>query len=121
MNIRVLLIDDIETFLTGLKKLFQVQKIQVDTAGTFEKAMTLLTKRDYNAVISDISLSGTLGKEGLDILRYIKSYKPNTKVVLMTGNGNPEIMKEAFNFGADFYFEKPISADSLLDAIKNDI
>jgi len=58
------------------------------------------------------------GKEGLDILRYIKEHKPQIHVILITGYGSPELGKKAITLGADFYFEKPVSHFVLKDALK---
>jgi len=59
------------------------------------------------------------GKEGLDILRYVKEHNPQTKVILITGYGSPELGKKAITLGADFYFEKPVSTFILRDALRN--
>jgi two-component system, response regulator YesN len=69
-------------------------------------------------VISDLRLTGTCGKEGLEILQYIREQKLDTRVILVTGYGNFEIMNEAFKLGASFYFEKPVSREALIQALE---
>ncbi|MEW6068762.1 MAG: response regulator [Nitrospirota bacterium] len=114
---KVLVIDDEKIFLLGIKKFLENPEIMVDTAETFEDAMYLLNNSSYNAVIVDIRLSGTSGEEGLDILRYIKKYKPDKKVIVITGYGDQEIRQKAYDLGADFYYEKPVSAEVLLKSL----
>jgi len=70
-------------------------------------------------LLSDIRLSGTLDAEGLDLLQFAKEKCPDTKVILMTGYGDPAIMQQAFKMGASYYFEKPVELNVLSAAIHN--
>lgn len=94
-------------------------ELNIDTAETFEEAMFLIGRNNYDYVISDIRLSGVLGEEGFDILTHIKEYKPRTKVIIITSYDSPAVMQKAYSLGADLYFEKPVSANVLLEALKN--
>ncbi len=112
------MVDDETVFLQAFKRLLQGSRVEADTAETFEDAMTLLKKRDYKVVIADIRLAGVLGEEGLEILKYVKKTNSETKVIIVTGYGNPDVMKKAYTLGADFYFEKPVSFKILYEAMK---
>jgi DNA-binding NtrC family response regulator len=116
---RVLVVDDEQAFLLGIKKLLQTPEMMIDTAETFEDAMSLLNGYRYAAVIADIRLTGILREEGLDILQYIKERYPGTKVIMITGYGNPEVMERARLFGADYYFEKPVPLEMLRKALSD--
>jgi DNA-binding NtrC family response regulator len=118
-NKRILIVDDEQALLIALKKLLQDNKVQVDTAETMQEAMSHINESNYEVVIADIRLSGILNQEGLEILRYVKENKPGTRVMLMTGYGSQDIMEHAFDLGADYYFEKPVSIRVLKDALKN--
>jgi len=119
MNQRILFVDNEQALLFASKKLLSRNGVEVHTAETKGKALALIDENEYDAVISDIRLTGVFGEEGLDILRYVKEHKPQTKVILITGYGTPEIEEKAFALGADFYFEKPVSHFILKDALKN--
>ena len=114
---RVLVVDDEQAFLLGIKKLLQTPEMMIDTAETFEDAMSLLDGHRYAAVVADIRLTGILREEGLDILKYIKEQYPATKVIMITGYGNPEVMDRALLYGADYYFEKPVPLQMLKKAL----
>ena len=116
---RVLVVDDEQAFLLGIKKLLQTPEMVIDTAETFEDAMSLLNTHRYAAVIADIRLTGILREEGLDILKYIKERYPGTNVIMITGYGNPEVMERALMFGADYYFEKPVPLEMLKKALSD--
>lgn len=119
MKQRILFVDDEKSLLFASTKLLSGDQIKVDTAETKEKALAMIDENDYVAIITDIRLTGVFGKEGLDILRYIKEHKPQIKVILITGYGSPELGKKAIALGADFYFDKPVSHFVLKDALKN--
>ncbi len=115
---RILLVDDEAAILFGFKKLLQCDDVKVDTAETFETALNLLGAHEYQFVITDLKLSGSSGGSGFGIIRHVKTTSPNTQVILITGYGNQEIMEKAFSMGAAGYYEKPVSAHTLRDALK---
>jgi DNA-binding NtrC family response regulator len=119
MNRNILLIDDEVAFLLPMRKMLHGPGIRVDTAETYEKAMELLNAAAYDAVIADIRLGGILSREGLDILDFIKTSSGDTKVIIMTGFGGPDVMKEAYRLRADYYFEKPVSYKTLTLALSD--
>ena len=116
---RVLLVDDEHVFLLVLKGFLEQPDLIVDTAETYEEAMSMINIKHYDIVISDIRLTGVLGEEGLAVLQYVKQNIPITKVIIITGYDNAEVMNKARNLGADMYLEKPVSANYLLRAMKN--
>ena len=118
MKNRILFVDDEKAFLFASQKLLSRNGVEVHTAETKDEALAMIDKNEYDAVIADVRLTGVYGEEGLDILRYVKEHKPQTRVILITGYGSPEIEKKAILLGADFYFEKPVSYFVLKDALK---
>ncbi|KKL81639.1 hypothetical protein LCGC14_1992750 [marine sediment metagenome] len=115
---RLLVVDDEVAFLIALRKLLTEPGIEVDTAETMEDSMGLLESNTYDAVIADIRLTGVQRREGIQILDHVKKTHKATKVIMMTGFGNPEVMQEAYSLGADFYFEKPVSVSVLKGALQ---
>jgi two-component system response regulator (stage 0 sporulation protein F) len=115
----VLIVDDETTILIAFKKLLQSPGVEVDTAETFEEVEAFLNKHPYDAVIADLRLSGIAGEEGLDIIRYVKERHPDTQIILMTAYGNQDIMKKAYTLGAAYYFEKPVSTNTIRDALRS--
>jgi len=113
MKRNILLVDDEVAFLLPMRKMLHGPGIHVDTAETYGQAIELLKAAHYDAVIADIRLGGILSREGLAILDFIKTRDGNTKVIIMTGFGCPDVMKEAYSLQADYYFEKPVSYKTL--------
>jgi len=115
---RILVVDDETGFLLALKKILEGPAVSVDTAETVEAAMALLAEREYHVVIADVMLATILHEEGFEILRYVKGNKPGTKVIIVTGFGNSDILKKAVRMGADMFFEKPVSSRILMNALQ---
>jgi DNA-binding NtrC family response regulator len=113
----ILIVDDEIGILLAYKKLLADENIEVHTADTIEQAEQLLNTNRYDLVIADLRLTGILGKEGIELIRYVKDHSADTECVLVTAYGSPEIEKEAYEAGASFYFEKPLSPSKLIEAL----
>jgi DNA-binding NtrC family response regulator len=115
---RILIVDDEQETLITFRLLLKRLGCDVDTADSLELAEDLLRRVSYTAVITDLRLTGILGEEGLEILRFVKEKNQDTQVILVTGYGSPEMMTKAYQLGASHYFEKPVHPVRLLAALK---
>lgn len=114
---RVLVVDDSPGVLFILKRTLERMGFEVETAGSCEAALERLPLVEFAAVITDLRLGGDERTRGLEILSASRYAHPRTKVIVLTGFGNPTVMDKAFQMGADFYFEKPVSLDRLKNAL----
>jgi DNA-binding response OmpR family regulator len=120
---RLLIVDDETAIRFALSEYFRGIGWSVDTAAEKEEAEALLACNEYDVVVADLRLTGIYGVEGLDIVQWSRHLRPETRVVLLTGNGTPEIEAEARRRGADAFLHKPLPlprleavVDSLLAA-----
>ncbi|HNZ64649.1 MAG TPA: response regulator [Smithella sp.] len=119
MKQRILIVDDEKAILMAFKKLLSSGNVDVDTAETIDETENLLKENIYNVAMVDLRLTGVTGEEGLVIIKYIKEFYPRTEVILVTGYGSSCVMEKARTMGAAFYFEKPVSVQTLKDALKS--
>jgi DNA-binding response OmpR family regulator len=119
---RLLIVDDEAAIRFALSEYFRGNGWSVDSAAEKEEAEALLTCTEYAVVIADLRLTGISGVEGLDIIQLSRHLRPETRVVLLTGNGTPELEAEARRRGADAFLHKPLPlarleavVDSLVD------
>ena len=105
---RLLIVDDAAAIRNALSKYFKRRGWTVDSAAEKEEAEALLACTEYAVVIADLRLTGMYGVEGLDIVQCSHHLRPETRVVLLTGNGTPEIEAEARRRGADAFLHKPL-------------
>jgi two-component system response regulator HydG len=117
MAYKILIVDDETATAFGLKALMESDDVEVLTASNAQMARRILESESIHVLLSDIRLSGTLDAEGLDLLSFAKEKCKDTKVILMTGYGDPAIMQKAFEIGASYYFEKPVEINVLSEAI----
>lgn len=118
-NRRILIVDDEAAFLVSIKKLLQSFDFEIHTAATLPEAMALLSKLSFGAVVTDVRLTNAMGREGFEILQYIKQHIPDTIVIILTGYGGPEAKETAYSLGANVYLEKPVPAATLRRILEN--
>ena len=118
-EIRVLVVDDEETFLMGIRRILDGPELIVETAENFNDAIALINEQDFNFVITDLRLTDAINTEGLDILKHIRQRRPGTKVIILTGYGNTGTMEKAYSMGASLYLEKPVSGNLLRSILVN--
>lgn len=115
----ILLVDDDRLMLRAYQNVLRDFKGRIDLAETLDEAKALLGKNEYQVVVTDLRLTSLLKKEGLEILRLVRDLNLSTKVILVTGYGNHEVMNEAYRMGASFYLEKPMSTEVFRKALSS--
>lgn len=118
---KVLIVDDEEILTWIMSKTLSKdrKRYEVLVANDCSKALEIMKSTTIDLVITDIRMPGM---SGLDLLEEIRVRHPDTKVIVMTAYGNPEVQKEANERGCLHYLEKPFKIEDLrnliLDAIK---
>ena len=100
----ILVIDDDIHVTDSLRVVLTDAGFKVLTARYFAEAIALLSKTQFDVVLTDLCLPD--GK-GTDVITHVKSETPETEVILMTGHGSLDITIEAIKRGAYYYLEKP--------------
>ena len=106
----VLLVDDNELLLSGMKRFFEKDFVNVTASITGEEAIEHMQKRLYHVVILDINLPGI---NGWEVLEYIKQKSPKTRVIIITSSEDGGIRHEAIQKGASECMGKPFNLDEL--------
>lgn len=112
---KILIIEDNQDILFGLKKLLNEANFTTYLATTLQKAKKLLNQYEYNLIILDWILPDGSGVEFLSQLR--KEYYTTT-VLLLSSKSEIEDKVEALDSGADDYLCKPFSNIELLARIR---
>ncbi len=110
---KVLIVDD-EVNITLSMMEFLSKKLECYGAYSYEEAVEFLQRHPVDLVISDIKLPG---KDGFDLLLWIKENQPETRVILITAYGSPAFKEKAQKSGALLYIEKPVDLNQLLRII----
>lgn len=115
---RVLIVDDEQDVLNAAREYLGAYGLLVDTASEREEAEALLSQRDYDVVVVDMRLTGIHGREGLELLRFVRQHRPNACVIVMTAHWSVDLEWEARRRGADAFMEKPVPLAELLGIIR---
>lgn len=99
----LLIVDDDETIREALCEMFS-EEHRCDEAGTAEEALARIQERDYDVIITDISMPGMSGE---DLLGLIKIYRPRTPVIFVTGGPGQGDAERLLKKGAFDYILKP--------------
>ncbi len=113
----ILVVDDESSIRELLSHLLR-RVSTVITSHSLKDARTALLTDKFDLVISDLRLDGSNGREGLELLRYIREISPDTKVILMSGYATEAIKKEAYRLGAACFMEKPINISHLFSKVQ---
>ncbi len=107
---RILFIDDEPGSRESLTLLFKREGYHVDAVSAGEEALSLLTKKSYDVIITDLFLPGV---SGIDILKRVKEQSLPCNVILITGNASAETAVRAMKEGAFDYITKPLNFEKL--------
>ena len=107
----ILIVDDEAEIREGLELLLTTEGYETSSAETGEAGLALLEEKPFDLILLDVSLPD---RNGLDLLREIRSRDSNLAVVLITAYGSIDMARAAFKSGAQDYITKPWSNDELL-------
>lgn len=87
---------------------FTTQGAEGDCAQDLAEAQGFLSGGCYAAVIADLSLTGSRGAEGLELVRWARERDPSTRIIILTAYGSGETEREARRLGASAFLRKPL-------------
>lgn len=116
-SMRILLVEDDPLLREELQRgLTEIGGYTVEVASNGLEAIQKIEADVFDLVLTDIKMPGM---DGFELLRIIKSTRPEAGVILMTGYGSIETAVDAMKIGADDYITKPINFKALLLHISN--
>ena len=112
---KILLIEDNEAIIKGLKYSLEQEKFEVEIAKDFKTSKDKLCSNEYNLIILDVMLPDG---NGFELCRYIKQ---NTKipVIFLTAKDEEQDVVKGFDLGADDYIIKPFRTRELISRANN--
>ncbi|PVX46420.1 DNA-binding NtrC family response regulator [Flavobacterium sp. 103] len=119
-NASILIIDDQEDILFASKMLLKKHFESIFTLNNPKNVVELLAKNTIDVVLLDMNyrIGFEDGREGLYLLKEIKTLSPKTVIILMTAFGKVETAVEGLKAGAFDYILKPWENEKLLSVVK---
>ncbi|HXK60144.1 MAG TPA: sigma-54 dependent transcriptional regulator [Acidobacteriota bacterium] len=113
---RLLIVDDEENVRVSLKAVLEDEGYTVETVGCGSDCLRLLERRNFDLIFLDVWLPG---KDGIEVLKDIRSRRPNQYVIMISGHGTIETAVQATKLGAFDFIEKPLSLEKVLLVLKH--
>lgn len=113
---RMLVVDDEETVLFGVKDYFERHGYHVHTAPDAATAASLIDAHTYAVVLLDLSLGAGHETRGLDLARRTRSRQPDAVIALVTAYSTPAIARDAQAHGT-IVLEKPLPLRAIETAV----
>ena len=114
-DIRILVVDDEESPRLVVSKFLKNDGYNVMTTNNADEAIEIISKNFFDVVITEIRMRG---KNGIELLREVKTISPNTSVIFLTTYVSMEVAKEAIKYGASDLFLKPFDGYKLRDSVR---
>src|SRR3990170_4240738 len=113
----VLIVDDDRALLQALPEALRIRMagLTVDTADSGAAALDQITARDYDAIVTDIKMPGM---DGLELLAEIRTHRPDTPTLMITGHGERDLVVHALRAGAYDFIQKPIDRDYFVASLR---
>ncbi len=107
---KILTVDDVEGIDSFLYEFFSARGYEVFNAMSGKEAVEIVKKEKPRIVLLDIKMRGM---DGIETLKKIKDIDKTVAVIMVTGEKDDDIMKQARDAGADDYVTKPLSLEYL--------
>ena len=111
----ILLVEDNETIIMGLKYSLEQEKFYVETAKNVVTAKSKINKEKFDLYLLDIALPDG---EGYEVCKYIKE-KGDYPVIFLTAKDEETDIVQGLDMGADDYVVKPFRTKELISRINS--
>lgn len=111
----ILIVDDDQVSLSLLSKLVEKLDYNVLVAQDGQQALEALAAHPVDLVIADYDMPNL---DGLELLKRLKAEFPRLPYILVTAYSNLRVIREAWEFGAFDFFQKPVFVDRLNQTIR---
>jgi DNA-binding NtrC family response regulator len=120
--VRILVVDDEEQIRSMLTQMLENEGFSVDTAENGEVGMDLITRHDYDLVITDMIMPV---KDGLKLIMEMVREYPDLPILAISGGGAikaERYLTMAGYLGDDIVtLEKPFKRDTLLALVNEQL
>jgi len=112
---RILIIEDEQDIVLGLKDAFAFEGYEVGSAATGEEGVALATETAPDLVILDLMLPGINGYQVCDRIRRLDRALP---ILILSARSQESDIIRGLEAGADDYMTKPFSVGELLARVR---
>ncbi len=113
-NRKILIIDDESELLDVLKDVLEEEKYQVFCASSGSNGILLNEQENPDLVLLDLRMPEM---DGIETLRNIRKSDDKVRIVILTGYGCPDTIRDAADLNVSEYLSKPFENEDLVSVI----
>ncbi|MGE4364698.1 MAG: response regulator [Mycolicibacterium sp.] len=117
--VRIVLVDDHEMVIEGLKAMLAAFGSRVTVVGQAvgaDRVLGVVTELDPDIVLCDVRMQGS---SGLDVCQQLRERDPDRKVVMLSVYDDEQYLFQALRVGASGYLLKSISSEELVKQLES--
>ena len=112
---RVLLVDDEREFVEFMSERLTMQDIGAAVTYDGSAALDLISEEEPEVMLLDLNMPGI---DGLEVLRQVKTNRPEVEVIIMTSHGSEAERKKCMALGAFAFLQKPVDPEILSETLR---
>jgi DNA-binding NtrC family response regulator len=112
----ILVVDDEAAIRETLKDILEYENFGVTLAEDGMKALQLLQKKEFDAVLCDVKMPGI---DGMELLDRAMALNPDVPFIMISGHGTVDMAIESTKKGAYDFITKPPDLNRLLITLRN--
>src|SRR3990172_470641 len=117
MPATILIVDDERNIQLTLARALTLEGYAAETASGGQEALEKIAALPIDVVVMDVKMPDL---DGITVLERARATRPDLPVVIMSGHGSIETVRQAFKLSAFDYLEKPITErEKLLVTVRN--
>jgi len=106
----ILVVDDDKSVRTTFSSVLRKEGYRVTAVQNGYEAIKAIAEESFDLALVDLRMPGL---DGIEVLKKIKTRRPQTRVIIFTGYGSVTTAVEAMRKGATDYLNKPFSPHEL--------
>jgi len=117
---KILYVEDSDSIAHAMKKYLEELNLEVQHFKTAEEALAAFVSKDFDLVITDVVLEGTMN--GVSLVRMIRaqsSHAAEIPILAITAHDDPKTRVELYRAGINDYITKPPVKEELAARVSN--
>ncbi len=110
MDKKILVVDDQYGIRLLLQEVFSKENVHIFQASNGKQALEIIQAEKPDLILLDMKMPGM---DGLELLRRLRKFNTESKVIMMTAYGELGMVAEASRLGALTHFTKPFDIEEL--------
>ncbi|HKL01684.1 MAG TPA: response regulator [Desulfotignum sp.] len=112
---KLLFIDDEQTFLKYIAKRLMLEGFSVKTTFSGEEGVAAAVQEVFDVAVVDLQMPGI---DGIEVQKRLKDLQPDLPCIVLTGHGSVENALESGKYNAFKFLSKPVDMDTLIETIQ---